>query len=196
MPKLWVLPVLLAATLLGTSLLGCAQTRPSRTVNIWENATFPLVVQIDVSMNQAFQADVIEAVNQWNEAIGTVVFEYEKIDIQDHIIEGQIQRPADGTILLYSMELGRVANGELVLGLTQRFYRGGYMSSCVVWLDDDLLLEETYGVMLHELGHVLGLGHDDDQASIMHLHPLMGSGDIMPDDVLYVQDQLRNQALP
>lgn len=43
--------------------------------------------------------------------------------------------------------------------------------TCVLWMREDLSACAEYGVMLHEVGHLLGHGHTSDLGSIMYSGP-------------------------
>jgi hypothetical protein len=64
----------------------------------------------------------------------------------------------------------------------------------LTWVDDpfDLYANDTidfYTVVLHELGHALGLGHSEDDTSVMAMYPDRGYAlrDLTPDDIAGIQ---------
>jgi predicted Zn-dependent protease len=194
MSKIWVLPVLLAATLLGTGLLGCVQSGPTiQPRRTWQRSLFPLRIQVDTGLKEIFRNHIREAVQTWNLEIGTSVLIFEEIDIQDRIFQGELANPIPGQVIVFSAELGRSANREIVLGLARCIYAHRAIIAGIIWLDDDLVEEQVYGVALHELGHILGLQHFPEPTSVMYYRPLESSGDIRHEDVEFIRSQIRNR---
>lgn len=197
MPKFWVLQVLCAAMLLGTGLLGCVQVRPVQPPRyVWDQQLFPLAIQVDIDIKEAYRLQIQDAINTWNVQVGFNILEYQTFNVEDVIVEGEIREPGFGHVYLYATELGHSQTNEPLLGLARRFFDGTSVSGGVIWLDEDLLPEQVFGTTLHEIGHILGLGHDDQIISIMYYHPLESTGDILPEDIAYVQSQVRGQSSP
>lgn len=200
MVKIWVLPVLIAVTLLGTSLLGCTPVQSQRPEHLvqprWQETPFPLVFLVDVDFKQTYRDEIRNAVQTWNDSVGIQILEYQEFDVETVIIEGEMVEPPLGHIYVYSRELGRTRTGDTTLGLAERIYKRGWMQSGIISLDEDLGLADAYPVMLHEIGHILGLSHSSEITSIMYAHPTMTSGDIREEDIEYILSQVRGRSLP
>lgn len=163
----------------------------------WDISMLPIVVEVDSDLGPGIFSNVQIATEEWNQTIGDEIFTVRTFDIQDVISDGILRDPPLGHIYVYGTELGRSSTGELILGLARRDFHRGEIISGVVFLDDDLIISSSYVVMLHELGHMLNLGHDtDDIDSIMNPHPLAGTGFIREDDIQWIRSRLTCQSSP
>ncbi|CAB4931581.1 MAG: matrixin family metalloprotease [Actinobacteria bacterium] len=54
-----------------------------------------------------------------------------------------------------------------------------------------MTLEDRVGLMAHEYGHVMGLGHSSDPLSVMFMYWLAGRGDYTASDRLALVDLSR-----
>lgn len=200
---------LVAALLLGTSLLGCVQNnhRPPQTTSppaptgswYWTPDVLPIAVNVDRDMTLLARNEIAQAIRVWNDAAGMELFRYVDFDIQTVIVAGVPDIPGYGKVNVFRTELGRLPNGDYILGLTTRFgvtTQSRHMQSALVRLDDDLSFGQFYPVMLHELGHVLGLEHALTTDSIMYHHCLESNGLIEEEDVELIQDMLRSPSSP
>lgn len=200
MTKIHAVGFLLVALLSGMVSSGCAQNTRQTTPNLiayvhdwyWSSDAFPIHVRVDNDMGIITHREISQAVDDWNLAVGREVFRYSKVNIETVIVVGVLQPLPYGEIYVFQKELGRLPNGNIVLGLATRHTLNGgeepgMLSSCHINLDDDLELGDIYLVTLHELGHTLGLPHTTDQRSIMYNHALDSDGDLMSHDVEFVQ---------
>lgn len=203
--------LLVAVMLLWTTSLGCSQsnhhspppqTPPSQQdvgVWYWTPDVLPIAVNVDRDMTLLARNEIAHAIQTWNEAVGMEIFRYVDFDIQTMIMAGDPDIPGYGKVNVYRTELGRLPNGDYVLGLTTRFgiTRSSYhMQSALVRLDDDLSFGQFYPVMLHELGHVLGLTHDATTNSIMYHRCLESEGLIEEDDAQWIRGMFRSPFSP
>jgi hypothetical protein len=147
---------------------------------------FPLHVYIDDTMDQKKVESVFRATDQWNWAVGNVVF----VPMAYTLTADPLRN--HGFITITEAELGKSGNGGSVHGDQIGFFYEGtsHRMMAQVRFDDDLqdsLLDE---VMIHELGHALCLQHDkDDIRSIMYPYVGERSGHlfIMPDDIMRIR---------
>jgi len=155
---------------------------------LWKN--YPMTVVIDRRLSDRQKQDTISAINRWNIAAGANIFTYE--------FSGNGQDPnSEGYVWLTRCNLGIGTHGRQVLGAAYRYYEtdnsgipvsisGGYICA---WnqLDD----VDWYPVILHELGHIIGLNHDRATESIMQPFAAASTFIIMPNDIAHVRTMAR-----
>jgi len=170
------------------------QTISRQGENIWHLDSFPLRILIDSDIEQLKKNQIISALEQWNSIIGFYVFRWEEIDLEETIHYGQFSEPERNVVYVFESELGRDTDDNHILGLATNYIEYGqsiYIRSSLVLFDEELLATDMYYVCMHEFGHVLGLKHDrDDISSIMYPHVLSSFGNIKPEDLVYIRNQL------
>jgi predicted Zn-dependent protease len=164
-------------------------------VNHWDPSVFSLEVHIDVNMDSRTSEQILVATDYWNELIGTDVFSVTEEDLNQHMVDGELQRPPYGVVYVQVRELGSVSRKRSLLGLTETFFNTLSLSSheidsVIVWIDPDMHDSgNILTVAIHEFGHCLGLEHDTDITSIMYPYALESDGQVMNNDILYIQRQ-------
>lgn len=148
----------------------------------WSSSDLPIKVYISNSYEINVQNAIISAMNTWNSAIGFDVFEHEIVNniydydsieafLNDNLtsVSFPSRWPAQTVdFVLASTSLKRVGNriikGDIMFNVTNPKYE----FSASLPLNDKVDIES---VVLHELGHLLGLNHVDtaeDHYSVMH----------------------------
>lgn len=151
---------------------------------------YPMTVVIDRRFSDRKKRDTISAIQRWNIAAEANILTWEFSG------NGQDTR-ADGYVWTTECHLGIGSHGRQVLGSAYRYYdtdgsgipvsiRGGYIC---MW--DEIDEVDWYPVMLHELGHIIGLNHDSSIESIMQPFATSSTFIIMPDDVSHVRTMAR-----
>ncbi len=135
----------------------------------WSLAKLPIVVMTSPDFPAEGLKVLNDEINDLNKKIGTVVFArpFAASEAQQTRVEVADMAPPEGTIYVYRMQFW---NGRGHTGDTRTFYdeETGEIEGSVVRVPDEPLGEFFGGPMLlHELGHVLGLTHDDQGPSIM-----------------------------
>jgi hypothetical protein len=150
----------------------------------WYPEDFPLNVVISPSLNTQTQEILLDCMNIWNAMIGTEVFvPTEVVGINDP--EWWSRR--DRTIYIHVDDL----SDEGWLGVTNSTINSGHFENALIQLDSHVNDDtDIYLVLLHELGHSLGLAHDDYRPSIMYEFAASSGGRILPVDRYWVIYQM------
>ena len=130
----------------------------------WEREDFPLTISVQEGTNENLRYALEEAVLVWNGTVGHTVFEIR----EQHDAASRVH----GLITFEERDLHNWGPGYFA-GLTQYRLANsitgqiGQLHSASVWVDTNVHKDSYYLIVLHELGHTLGLAHDTDPSSCM-----------------------------
>jgi Zn-dependent protease with chaperone function len=143
---------------------------------------------IDRNVYDQEMLHIIEAALEWNEATnGQVIFDVKRmprpnISATDSVIFFNVSPDFPDIILL--------DNARKKPLTTLAYYNGGRILPYIAVVDERISEKDYTGVMLHEMGHYLGLQHPDDEdhpeigiGSLMHSTIDEGSGHITTEDL-------------
>lgn len=145
----------------------------------WHESQFPLIITSDDSIDRNDEIALINSINVWNNRIGEDVFLYLG---QNDGIPGNIsfrQRDVEDT-------------SPTVTTQAICWYRneGHWMQRSIITIDILTSPKDSLYVLIHELGHSLGLEHDTYQQSIMYWSASQSGGRILTDDANFVRWQM------
>jgi hypothetical protein len=155
----------------------------------WHPEHFPIKVYIDTRDPIEFQEGMETAASIWNLTLGLDLFEPVKVDFGKTTVTGSCGWVAS-----------QVVHDLSTSGLWRGEYYPGTSEICFGWvyIQPDIKKNNIIKIFIHELGHSLGLAHDEgDKRSIMY--PKVYSDYpqyIMPDDGHSVINMAAGDFLP
>ena len=148
----------------------------------WEvkpEETVPLILVTENCQKCSSQQEAIEAfnngINAWN-SVESSFFQFEgKVEAGAVDVEDQIN-----VVGFRSLQKG-------VLGLARFYVRSGSITEADISIDQDIEVSKLESVLIHEIGHALGLGHDHvDLKSIMSYFRFDSKSGLGVDDIVGV----------
>ena len=141
----------------------------------WNRNRFPLVIALDNSISFVDFLHMNIAMEHWNTQVGADVFVFDA------------ERPAD--IYFEKTDLPDVNEEVQLQGLASLQEFNGEVINCHIRLDVATSMEDATVVLVHELGHCLGLTHDSWPGSVMFPHAAESGKQILQDDLEFVRWQ-------
>jgi hypothetical protein len=141
----------------------------------------PIVVYIDPELPVDCYAALVEAITEMNIIVGRTVFLMPRVPESPDTFDG-----FNGAGAVFVTQ----TRGDQSRGLTRHFIDATAMTivNAIVWLPATGVYRADLQFALHELGHVLGLEHDEIRESLMYKE-LLGPGKTAVPQDLTVKDR-------
>lgn len=158
---------------------GFIETQLSKKPVRWDRADIPFVIFVDKSA-QSWVPEIYVAINYWNSMLAAPLFSFGGIVEIDSDYRG-----GNGVITVRN-----VANTELKHPHTSLYFEQetGKIHAAPMFLPDDCPSVYKFRVAVHELGHVMGLDHDQSPKSIMYPYITFGPFEVTDSDVTLLKE--------
>ncbi|MCK5683360.1 PxKF domain-containing protein [bacterium] len=174
----------------------------------WDDAE----VRMSVNFGNTIWNDIaLNAMGTWNSVIGSRFTFYHNFSNHDHCDQSYLCYEPTNTMEWDDFSNGICEdNATTALGITRTIWNGNYLcdadlliNSHYLWTpvkrdspnqEDESLTKTFPDVVLHELGHVLGLLHENDKLAVMNTKHHNNAGKLHADDKLGIRSKYGNSA--
>ena len=144
----------------GDPVLATLASRPYTNRPVYTGRTEVMTIRIDHQFDRAEQFKVLKAIEEWNHVLnGHIRFDVSAVAFGVAASQPAPAASSSASTWVIAHAAGRGpdrGNAGDALAVTQRTPGGGLM----ILYDDAIGSADLGNIVLHELGHVLGLGHD------------------------------------
>lgn len=155
----------------------------------WYPEDFPLEILVDAELQPTRVEALQEAVMWWNDVVGAEVF---TITREISFYGREASHPPQGTLIVTEADLPELTPGLITQGYARLFWRGPKMRYVYVLIDWIVPTTQAKTVFAHELGHSLGLTHDESDRSLMFHASVNSQECILEDDIAFVRWEMQS----
>lgn len=154
----------------------------------WYPEDFPLEILVDQDIDPKRTAPLQEAVLWWNEEVGASVF---TITREVSFFSREVSNPSQATIFVADADIPDFTPGRTTQGYARLFWNGHRMKNVYILIDYAVPNSQAKSVFAHELGHALGLAHDESNVSLMYRSSVNSQERIQDDDIAFVRWEMQ-----